>query len=79
MAAAAITIAGKESGPVTAGDLAEVHQRWCKCPGSSVVSRHCAQESPEALLHRQGLALVLVAEDVGRLMDPAIPYAYVGP
>ena len=33
----------------------------------------------EALLHRQGLALVLVAEDVGRLMDPAIPHTDVGP
>jgi hypothetical protein len=72
-------IAGKESWPVTAGDLAEVRQRRCKCPGSSLVSRHRAQESPEALLHRQGLALVLVAEDVGRLMDPVIPYSYVGP
>jgi hypothetical protein len=30
-------------------------------------------------LHRRCLALLLVAEDVGHLMDPAIPYTYVGP
>ena len=72
-------IAGKEPWPVTAGDLPEVRQRRCQCPGTSLVSRHRAQESPEALLHCASLALVLVAEDVGRLMDPAIPYSYVGP
>jgi hypothetical protein len=52
-------IAGKESWPVTAGDLTEVRQRRCKCPGSSLVSRHRAHESPEAPLHRQCLALAL--------------------
>ena len=72
-------IAGKESWPVTAGDLPEVPQRRCKRASRSLVSRHRAQESPEATLHRQRLALVLVAEDVGRLMDPAIPHTYVGP
>jgi hypothetical protein len=71
--------ASKEPGPVTAGDLPEVCQRRGKCPCGGLVSRHRAQESPEAMLHGQGFALVLVAEDVGRLMDPAIPYAYVGP
>ena len=34
---------------------------------------------PEVTLHRRCLALLLVAEDVGHLMDPAIPYTYVGP
>lgn len=52
-------IAGKESWPVTAGDLTEVRQRLCKCPGSSLVSRHRAHESPEVPPHRQCLALAL--------------------
>jgi hypothetical protein len=72
-------IAGKESWPVTAGDLPEVPQRRGKCPCGGLVSRHRAQESTEATLHRQRLALVLVAKDVGRLMDPAIPHPDVGP
>ena len=72
-------IAGKESGPVTAGDLPEVLQRWCKCASRSLVSCHRAQQPPEAALPRRGLMLLLVAEDVGRLMDPVIPHPYVGP
>ena len=72
-------IAGKESWPVTTGDLPEVPQRRCKRASRSLVSRHRAQESPEAALHRQGLVLVLITEDVGRLMDPVIPHPYVGP
>ena len=72
-------IAGEESWPVTTGDLPEVPQRWGKRASRSLVSRHRAQESPEAPLHRQRLVLVLVAEDVGRLMDPAIPHPYVRP
>jgi hypothetical protein len=71
-------IAGEESWPVTTGDLPEVPQRWCKCASRSLVSRHRAQASPEATLHRQRLVLVLVAEDMGCLMDPAIPRPYVG-
>jgi hypothetical protein len=54
-------------------------QRWCKRASYRLVSRHRAQESPEAPLHRQYCALVLVAEDVGHLMDPAKPYSDVGP
>ena len=72
-------IAGKESWPVTTGDLPEVPQRRCQRASRSLVPRHCAQESPEAALHRRGLMLLLVAEDVGRLMDPVIPHPYVGP
>ena len=72
-------IAREESWPVTTGDLPEVPQRWCQCASPSLVSRHCAQESPEAPLHRQRLMLVLVAEDMGCLMNPAIPCPYVGP
>jgi hypothetical protein len=72
-------IAGEESWPVTPGDLTEVPQRWGKRAGRGLVPRHRAQESPEATLHRQRLALVRVAEDVGRLMDPAIPHPDVGP
>jgi hypothetical protein len=72
-------IAGKESGPVTPGDLPEVCQRWCQRAGRGLISRHGAQESPEAPLHGQRRALLLVAEDVGSLMDPAISYPYVGP
>ncbi len=72
-------IAGKEARPVTAGDLSEVHQRRFECPRSPLVARHRAQESPEATLHRQGLALVLVGEDVGRPMHPVIPHTHVGP
>ena len=71
--------AGKEPWPVTTGDLTEVPQRRCKRAGRSLVSRHRAQESPEAPLHRQRLALVRVAEDVGDLMDPSIPHTDVGP
>jgi hypothetical protein len=72
-------IAGKESRPGTAGDLPEVRQRWCQCASRSLVSCHRTQQSPEAALHRQRLMLVLVAEDVGCLMDPAIPHPYVRP
>jgi hypothetical protein len=72
-------IAGEESWPVTTGNLPEVLQCGCQCASRSLVSRHCAQESPEAPLHRQRLMLALVAEDMGCLMDPAIPYPYVGP
>ena len=72
-------IAGKEAGPVTAGDLLEVHQRRCQSPCGCLVARHGAQESPEATLHGQGIALVGVAEDMGDLMDPAIPHTDVGP
>src|SRR5439155_2162051 len=72
-------IAGKESWPVTPGDLTEVHQRWGTRAGRALMARHRAQESPEATLHCQRLALVRVAEDVGRLMDPAIPHTDVGP
>jgi hypothetical protein len=71
--------AGKESGLVTPGDLPEVPQRRCPRASRRLVPRHRAQESPEAALHRRGLVLFLVAEDVGRLMDPVIPYPYVGP
>ena len=67
-------IAGKESGPVTPGDLPEVCQRWGQRAGRGLIARHGAQESPEAPLHGQRLALLLVAEDVGSLMDPAISY-----
>ena len=72
-------IAGEESWPVTPGDRTEVPQRWGKRAGRGLVSRHRAPESPTATLHCQRLALVLVAEDVGRLMDPAIPHTDVGP
>src|SRR5262245_48054329 len=72
-------IAGEESWPVTPGDLPEVPQRRCKRAGRSLMSRHRAQESPEATLHGQCCVLVLVAEDVGRLMDPAKPHTDVGP
>ena len=72
-------IAGKESWPGTTGDLPEVPQRRCQRASRSLMLRHCAQESPEAALHRRGLMLLLVAEDVGRLMDPVIPHPYVGP
>ena len=72
-------IAGKEPGPVTAGDFTKVPQRWGECARGALVSRHCAQDSPETTLHRQHLALVCIAEDMGCLMDPAIPYPYVGP
>src|SRR5262249_30544851 len=72
-------IAGKESWPVTAGNLPEVRQRWGQSPCGSLVARHRAQESPKATLYGQGLALVLVTEDVGRLMNPAIPHTYIGP
>ena len=72
-------IAGEESGPVTPGDLTEVPQRWCQRASRSLVSRHRAQESPEATLHCQCLVLILVAEKVGGLMDPAIPHPYVRP
>src|SRR5262249_17822327 len=63
-------IAGEESGPVTPGDLPEVLQRWGQRASRRLVPGHRAQESPEATLHCQRLVLVLVAEDVGRLMDP---------
>jgi hypothetical protein len=72
-------LAGTESGPVTAGDLPEVLQRWCQCASRSLVSCHRAQQSPEAALHRQRLMRVLVAEDVGCLMAPVLPHPYVGP
>ena len=72
-------IAGKESWPVTTSDLLEVPQRRSKRASRSLVSRHRAQEAPEATLHCQRLVLVLVAKDVGRLMDPAIPHPYVRP
>ena len=72
-------IAGEESRPVTTSDLTEVPQRWGKRASRSLVSRHRAQESPEATLHCQRLVLVLVTEDVGRLMDPVIPHSYVRP
>src|SRR5262245_49147099 len=45
-------IAGEASWPVTTGDLAEVSQRWGQCARRGLVSRHCAQESPEAPRHR---------------------------
>ena len=66
-------LAGQEPWPVTPGDCTEVLQRRGQRAGRSLVSRHRAQESPEAPLHRQRLMLVLVAEDMGCLMDPAIP------
>ena len=72
-------IAGEEPWPVTTGDRPEVPQRRCKRASRSLVPRHRAQESPEATLHRQRFALVLVTKDVGRLMNPAIPHPYVGP
>src|SRR5215831_10296496 len=72
-------IAGKESGPVTAGNLPEIDQGRGQSPCGSLVARHRAQEAPEATLYGQCLALVLVTEDVGRLMDPAIPHTDVGP
>src|SRR5947209_16205871 len=72
-------IAGKESWPVTASNLPKVPQCRCKRTSRSLVSRHRAQESSEAALHRQRLVLVLVIEDVGGLMDPVIPHTYVGP
>ena len=72
-------IAGKESGPVTTGDLPEVHQGWGKSPCGSLVSRHRTQESPEATLHGQCLALVLITKDIGRPLDPVIPRTDVGP
>ena len=71
--------AGEESWPGTTGDLTEVPQRWRQCASRRRVSRQRAQESPEAALHRQRLVLVLVAEEVGCLMDPATPHPYVGP
>jgi hypothetical protein len=72
-------IAGEEARPVTAGNLPEVHQRRFQCPRGALVSGHRAQESPEATLHRQRLTLVMVAEDMSRLMDPVISCPYVGP
>jgi hypothetical protein len=72
-------VAGEESWPVTTGDLPEVPQRWGKRASRSLVSRHRAQEAPKATLHYQRLVLVLVAEDVGCLMDPSIPHPYVRP
>ena len=72
-------ITGKESWPVTAGDLAEVPSRRGKRPCGCLVSGHRAQESTEATLYGQCLALVLVTEDVGRLMDPAKPHPDGGP
>jgi len=70
---------GKESWPVTAGDLAEVPERRGKRPCGRLVPGHRAQESPEATLYGPCLALVLVPEDVGRLRDPAIPHPDGGP
>jgi len=72
-------IAGQESWPVTPGDLPEVPQRRGQCASRSLGARHRAQESPEAPLHQQRLGLVLVAEDGGGPMDPAIPHTHVGP
>src|SRR5262249_57890733 len=72
-------IAGKESGPVTTGDLPEVHQGRGKSPCGSLVSRHRLQEAPEATLHGQCLALVLITKDMGRPTAPVIPQTDVGP
>jgi len=71
--------AGKEAWPVPPGDLPAVLQRRGQRASRSLVSRHRAQESPETPLYRQRLVLLLVAEDVGRLMDSVIPHPYVGP
>jgi hypothetical protein len=71
--------AGEESWPVTASDLTEVLQCRCECPSGGLVSRHRAQQAPEATLHSQRLALVLVAENVGGPLDPAIAHTHVGP
>jgi hypothetical protein len=72
-------LAGKQPWPVTPSDLPAVLQRRCQRAGRSRVARHRAQESPEATLPRQRVALVLVTKDGGRLMDPAIPHPDVGP
>ena len=72
-------IAGEESWPVTTGDLTEVPQRWGKCAAGGLRCRVIAPRSPpRRRCTRQRLGLVLVAEDVGCLMDPAIPHPYVG-
>ena len=70
-------IAGEEAWPVTAGDLPEVHERRFERPRGSLVSRHRAQESSEATLHRQRFTLVGVAEDMRRPIDPVIPCTHV--
>ena len=61
------------------GDLPEVPQRRGKRASRSLVPRQRAQESPKAALYRRDLVLLLVAEDVGRLMDPVISHPYVRP
>ena len=65
--------AGQTPWPVTTGDLPAVRQRWGQRAGRGLGSRHRAQESPEATLHRQRCALLLVTKDGGRLRDPALP------
>ena len=72
-------IAGKASWPVTAGALPEVPQRWGTRASRSLGPRQRAQASPEAALHRRDLVLLLVAEDVGRRMDPVRAHPDVGP
>jgi hypothetical protein len=72
-------IAVKEPWPVAARDFQEMSQRGGKCPSASPMPRHGAQQATQATLNSRPRALVLVGEDLGYLVAPAIGDAHLGP
>src|SRR5438552_3985038 len=65
-------IAVEKPGPITAADLEKVGDGGGKRARFGVVPCHRPEEPPQAPLHHGLTVLVVVVQDVGRPMDPAI-------
>jgi hypothetical protein len=72
-------IAVEKPGPITAADLEKVVDGGGKRARFGVVPCHSPEEPLQAPLHHGLTVLVVVVQDVGRPMDPAIGDADVGP
>ena len=72
-------IAVEEPWPVTARDFQEVGQSRGEPPSGSPVPHHRAQQATQATFDSHPRVLVLIGEDVGHAMDPAIGDAHLGP
>ena len=71
-------IAVEQPRPITPADLEKVVDSGGQCAGFGAVPRHGPEEPPQAPLHH-GRTVLVVVQDVGRPMDPAIGDADVRP
>jgi hypothetical protein len=72
-------IAVEKPRPITMADLEKVVDGGGQGACFGVVPRHGPEEPLQAPLHHGRIVLVVVVQDVGRPMDPAIGDADVGP